>query len=634
MPQWHPSMRKSDAQWLNDVRAFEAQLRTLDPDYTVSLPPDTYIPWRDGKMLTQTMQDYIQARSVVYDWIEKVGPLSRTAGVLRTVFSGSNREQSRVSKRFLYRQLIGLGATPKQVEMFLAALNEEAQTTGVFEKGSVRLFRSGQDLLPGMITKKGEEIFGEKVTARLKEQNITYWQIMDRSSSAFYRWLDSKIVEGSKGEAAKLVAARYNAAQGSVLQQLGVRFVSRIFYPVFRFYVDPRWWMLNYFEADILTATQLGVSTAIKGRKLNKRARDGEQISSPVTLTHETRQIPVGNEDVGKPVPELDTGWVDNRHLAGYVTAGMDEAAVRNRKRVLDEAGIDGETGDIINLQDTIDWLETNDPDFQWFNEIDGTKMTYDSRADQAKAIEARLKAVIDRDAGKPLSQILDEQMYKFDDKGVKKTVEDEAKMLFSPEEFLELQPVIQAISAKNQDSYVSLKRILRGNPNRSNIEKILNSYWLLWPISYQLKAGKWFFKTMVDAEGGGTLKNLAKFEYIRAKFETNMQEKEEFRNVFEQNPTLWQIARMILPMDPSEYGVSLGRPTRYTGQMLGLLEGSAVPMDPIRAAIRSLSIGPLYFAELLQYAQREGSFDRIGEEIQSLLPDFGSEEENKEETP
>ena len=351
-------------------------------------------------------------------------------------------------------------------------------------------------------------------------------------------------------------------------------------------------------------------------------------------MTHETRQIPVGTEDAGKPVPELDTGWVDNRHLSGYVTAGMDEAAVRNRKRVLEEAGIDGETGDIINLQDTIDWLETNDPDFQWFKEIDGTKITYNSRADQAKAIEARLKAVVDRDAGKPLSQILDEQMYKFDEKGVKKTVEDEARMLFSPEEFLELQPVIQAISAKNNDSYVSIKRILRGNPNRSHIEKILNSYWALWPISYQLKAGKWFFKVMVDAEGDGTLKNLAKFEYIRAKFETNMQEKEEFRNIFENNPTLWQIARMIMPMDPSEYGVSLGRPTRYTGQMLGLLEQSAVPMDPIRAAIRSMSIGPLYFAELLQYVEREGSFDRIGEEIQSLLPDFGSEEGNKEETP
>jgi hypothetical protein len=312
----------------------------------------------------------------------------------------------------------------------------------------------------------------------------------------------------------------------------------------------------------------------------------------------------------------------------------MDEAAVRNRKSVLEEAGIDGETGDIINFQDTIDWLEKNDPDFQWFNSIDGETITYASRMDQAQAIQARLQAIKARDAGKPLSQILDEQMYKFDDKGVKKTVEDEARMLFSPEEFLELQPVIQAISAKNNDSYVSLKNILRGNPNRSNIEKILNSYWLFWPLSYQLKAGKWFFKVMVDAEGGGTLKNLAKFEYIRAKFEINMQEKEEFRNLFENNPTLWQIARMIMPMDPSEYGVSLGRPTRYTGQMLGILEQSAIPMDPLRAAIRSLSLGPLYFVELLQYAQREGSFDRIGEEIQSLLPDFGSEKVNKEETP
>lgn len=634
MPQWHPSMRKSDAQWLNDLKAFEAELKTLDPDYTVSLPPDTYIPWRDGKMLTETMKEYIKARSVIYDWIEKIGPLSKSAGALRWAFAGSNREQSRASKRFFYRQMIGLGATPKQVEMFLAAIHERAEASGIWDKASVKLFRRGQDLLPSMITQIGKEVFGEKVTAKLKEQKLTYWQVMDRSSSGFYRWLDGKIKPGSRGEAAKLVAARYNTAQGSVLQQWGVRFISRVFYPVLRFYADPRWWMLNYLEADILTATQLGLSTAIKGRELNKRARDGENISSPVTLTHETRQIPIGNEDAGKPIPELDTGWVDNRHLSGYVTAGMDEAAVRNRERVFKEAGIDDETGDIINFQDTIDWLEKNDPDFQWFNDIDGEKITYASRMDQAKAIEARLQAIKARDAGKPLSQILDEQIYKFDDKGVKKTVEDEAKLLFSPEEFIELQPVIQAIVAKNNDSYVSLKNILRGNPNRSNIEKILNSYWLFWPISYQLKAGKWFFKTMVDAEGGGTLKNLAKFEYIRAKFETNIQEKEEFRNVFEQNPTLWQIARMIMPMDPSEYGVSLGRPTRYTGQMLGVIEQSAVPMDPLRAIVRSLSIGPLYLAELLQYMDREGTFERIPEEIQSLLPDFGSEEENKEETP
>jgi hypothetical protein len=312
----------------------------------------------------------------------------------------------------------------------------------------------------------------------------------------------------------------------------------------------------------------------------------------------------------------------------------MDEAASRNRDRVLKEAGIDAETGDIINFQETIDWLEKNDPDFQWFNDINGEKITYASRMDQAKSIEARLQAIKARDAGKPLTQILDEQMYRFDEKGVKKTVEEEAKALFTPDEFLELQPVIQAIVAKNNDSYVSLKNILRGNPNRSNIEKILNSYWLFWPISYQLKAGKWFFKVMVDAEGDGTLKNLAKFEYMRAKFETNMQRNEQFRNVFEQNPTLWQIARMILPIDPSEYGVSLGRPTRYTGQMLGLIEQSAIPMDPLRAAVRSLSLGPLYLAELLQYMQREGSFERIPEEIRSLLPDFGSEQVNKEEAP
>ena len=53
------------------------------------------------------------------------------------------------------------------------------------------------------------------------------------------------------------------------------------------------------------------------------------------------------------------------------------------------------------------------------------------------------------------------------------------------------LRPLLQRLYDMNQESYNNMLSLVRGNPNRTNIEKIINNYFLYWPASYMIKATK-----------------------------------------------------------------------------------------------------------------------------------------------
>jgi hypothetical protein len=82
-----------------------------------------------------------------------------------------------------------------------------------------------------------------------------------------------------------------------------------------------------------------------------------------------------------------------------------------------------------------------------------------------------------------------------------------------------------------------------------------------------------------------------------------------EYAAMFENNPSLWRTAQMLLPITPGDIGVTLSRGPRYLGGALGVFPEYAA-QDPISMAGRMMVLGPSYTLELLSQAGREGTFD------------------------
>jgi hypothetical protein len=338
--------------------------------------------------------------------------------------------------------------------------------------------------------------------------------------------------------------------------------------------MDPRWWAMNILEADIMAGSKYGLgATRFTGAK--KVGADVE------TLTHNRRRLPTTKDtfdDImpdpfgGQTVPGLDNGYFDNRMLQGYITRSFEKGREVNVERLLDE-------------------LPANDPLIRRFQE----KFPDLPRSDYAKQ--------------------LDDTLYSFDTKGVKKTVDDVAAASLTPEEVIEMGPMIQRLYEMNDRTYKDIVAMLHGNASRSNLERLGNSYFLYWPLSYQVKAAKWLFGVMTGSSTkGGSLKALVSYDRLREHHLGRLENSPEYRQAFEDHPELWRAAQMFVPITPEDLGVSLSRPVRYLGGMAGVFEEYKTANDPWLAAAKVASMGPIYSIELVMRLRREGSLPFVSE--------------------
>jgi hypothetical protein len=123
-----------------------------------------------------------------------------------------------------------------------------------------------------------------------------------------------------------------------------------------------------------------------------------------------------------------------------------------------------------------------------------------------------------------------------------------------------ELAEVYGRIADANAELVADLRSVFYGNPNRSRIERIANSYLLYWPISYQIKASKWLLRIMFD-RAGGIKTNAAGawgMDQIAQTHARLLEEDGEYARWIEEHPTLVFAAQMLVPISPTQVGVSL----------------------------------------------------------------------------
>jgi hypothetical protein len=593
MPRWHPSMKGVDQDLQLQLAPLGAEILGKGK-YTLSEAPSLAIPTAPGQgyiaQVTQTRTGLYD--SMLLDNPIVSGPLRFIDWLTKPVAAGKN---SNTARQFLYRELLSKGATVAEVNGFLALLKESVDEA-VFM--GLPVYKTVGAVWPSVINAKAKLAFKADVVKRVGEGN--FWQLVDRAQSRYYRSLDTQAgASGAKGFVTKALKDVYESYQPTRVSQ-GARAVSRFAYPFFRFMLDPRWWAMNKFEADVINGSKYGLQ-ATRVRGANTALEDAAYA------THRQRGLPVmGAEIDGIPTSALaglDAGFSDMRRLTGYGTRALEVARQRNGATLLREFGVNPGTGEFESVEQAINFIGQRDPVIRRLGEV-----TPEQMFERADTIRKRLVSLQKQQQGKPLAQILDEDLYMWDKKGHRAGMEGMTDDILA-ENKREMSPLLQRLYELNEASYASHISVLRGNTNRSNLERILNSYWLYWPFSYQLKATRWLYNVLTDAAGEGTLKNVVRLERLRQIHMDQFENNSEYAAMFENNPSLWRTAQMLLPITPGDIGVTLSRGPRYLGGALGVFPEYAA-QDPINMAGRMMVLGPSYTLELLSQAGREGTFD------------------------
>ena len=571
LPHFHPSMGNLPAEELAKLADFQRNLILQSHGrYTLKSIPTgrKSMPYVFGNKAGSIWLDVFRNDT---SWVSKLfrkGPLSTMAkwenNMLRSrgAYEGAN-----AAKQEMYNLLLNEGATMAEINNYVSRLRDAANLT-TFIRGKVALFRAW-DALPGDVYSKiarGEEGsfgmgplrgelnagkgFSPEVVAKVEQKYGSFSRLVDKASSTWWRNVqDAMDAGGVRGSVGRAMERIYNTPGFGT-----IRHTSKVFYHIVRFISDPRWWAMNELETQQLLGLKYGTRVwGSYGRLPSK----------------------LGTLHAGGPAGAIDamaTGWFDNRTLIGPMGKAFDAQAPRSMQRFLND----------LPMQDPI------------------------------------IKLMVDRfglDSKKSWGQQLFDQINSFDNKGVRQTVVDEARRVLDAESYrlLDESGLLQRIWDVNQQTWNDISHTVRGNPNRSLAERITNSYWLYWPLSYQLKAGKWLYDTLTSKFFGGhtNLGGAWELSHIMAVHNQLMASDPSYAQMWDNNPETWFFASMMIPITPFDLSVSLNKTTRTA---FGYLPPDVRPWQPPAAATRGTfstiqylsTMGPLFTSQELQRLNKE----------------------------
>ena len=589
IPKLEEAIVKHIPDWYHiEMQKLTDDVFALGPEYTVQLAPkDAYLS-RPGDSLPEAMykQHNLVAR-VLYDHNIFGAPARFMDFLLRP--QGSSQMLADAEQAIM-NEYIGAGAKPEQVRNFLNELRKEAvEKHSVSEKLGYRIYGSVKAILPTDVNRIAREVFGgpeSRVQITIGPGN--HHRVIDRAGSRILRDLRNRNnMRRKNGRLLSLVNDRFwrgaedafYTYKGSGVTKsgkeipvassvfTGSRVVGNTLYHIFRFLLDPRWHLMNRFEHIVIGSVRDG---------LGGRASDPSPAFRRTSGMNESFSTDPGAAVAaagsgGRPsylVDAAETGMFHgNRAVVGRIAKSFDAERPETVFRVLED--MDQMDPALVKLR-------------RDFGDVDN----------------------------RTLAEKLDEQWFNFDRQGVGKTVQEEYAQLFADEPktaqaMAEQALVVQRVTEANQRLYDDLIATYLGNPNRNTLERVMNSYWLFWPISYQIKASKWLVKALTTQAFGRDTNALGLFQYGQLKeyFIDQMTHNEHFAKEWDGQEHLWQTAAMFFPITPEDIGVSLSRPVRTIGGMFapGWFEPTFGSRDPLAALAYTFEIGPLYTHRLLR---------------------------------
>jgi len=554
---------------LEKIKSIELEMRQYDPGYRVKLAPKkgnvgTYYAGqgntiKDLTAASQATSDLLYQRA----WKPAAAFWDLLFRPVKTSALGRNAHQA------LYSELLGRTAhldddktiRIKDIDSFLQTANAAARDGTLFgsqiaARGELLNPKKLADIASGryfkdMANGKGGMFPGfskEALEAIGGAGNIH--KILDRTGSRFYRDLETRTA--GKGKLGKAMMDTYSDAR---FKTATPRNYIRTWYHIFRFTMDPRFHIMNHLEADVLGLFKYGWgSTRLTGAR-----RDG---AADLAVKIHGRGPNAAND---LTMDALASGVLDARHLEGYIGRSFAQGRVQSAREVL---------------------------------------RTY--------AYEDRAMQILRKEFGGTEDEIiegLEKMMYDFDTKGVEQSFTDEAvDAHIASEDMRAMEPLLIKLYDRNRTIYQDAVSTFHGNTNRSNIERLMNSYFLYWPISYQLKATKWLFDVLTK-QSVGRKTNLGgawAIDHLYDEHIERMKRDESYQRLFIDNPALWFTASMLLPITPFDLGLGFSRASRYMLASVGVVDDARFDENGFTAAMRLFMIGPNYTYELVERLERE----------------------------
>ena len=570
-----------DAQQRMIALEVERAILEIDPSYTVkALPKDSVlVQMRDSD---PAIYQALKARTLLGELLFDRGPLAPFTGFIRGILKPVKGDRlARDARQALYERMIPDGAKPESVNNWIGLMQKAADQFSFESRGQrFGFYRDISSLPASAINKAAREAFGEnsKIVAKWDGR---FHDLLDRASSRFWRdQRNAARAGGRRGEFSRNLERfhQFYQEEGAIIST-PTRLVGKTFYNLFRFLMDPRWIALNLAERNFLSGVEDGV---LRGAKQDSRATafyaSGARRIDEAALANMT----------------ADTGWYYGRGIMAQVGRSFDKRRAASTIDTLNALGkSDAAALNTIRIRmrrQAEDDLAAARRAKEAGEEIDLTD------------VERRANLDIEN-SNKDLAVLLDEKLYAFDQKGVKRTIMDEANDLLDAEELVVMQPLLNALYEANEQMWKDVNRLYHGNPERNTLERLMNSYWLYWPISYQIKATKWLAGAMLDGSFGHNNNALlaGKYAVWQEQHQERLKNNPAYAAMFKENPDLWFAAGMVLPITPGDIGASLSRPVRLAGSWVGWFDEYKQAQGPASAAAYMTNLGPIYTWHLMQ---------------------------------
>lgn len=605
-----PGLRGSDPATLRRVIELEQEVAAINPSYRIkSIGPKQVladIP-ADGAIATALRQ-----RTALGEWAMEHSPFSTFGKFMHALTRPVTRsELKNGARQALMNDLIPRGLKPSQVNAVLRALEQRVSESVFIDKGSFKaqLFRDIGSLLPGQVNRIARRVLVDeapnpgaaKAAAKVLDaldRDGGMYRALSRTGSRYWRSIHSKAAKGDKG--ARALENVYNVwTEAPVLKDVATsqRVVAKFIYPVMRFLVDPRWLGLNLAEGGILSFAKDGFIKAYS------KADDASRAGRFFNANMDPEVLASFAPDIGSTLT--------NKNLQLIALKSFDVRSGKGIGKILDELGESDPA--IVAARRSM------------LREADDLAAAAKATDDAAEAARLTDQAKRLRESGKgPLSEWLNDKLYRFEQDGPQKATISEFERLLSADEMAAMQPLIERVVDLNQQTWTDVQHMFHGNPSRSTLERVMNSGWLYWPLSYQVKATKWLADIMLNGSFGHDNGALLAGRYAvwQQEHKDRLLKNPAYAAMYASNPELWFAAQMILPMGPEDIGVSLSRTGRIIGAGaqgfmnewfktdIGLF---TLQMEPDRIPTWLIELGPMYTAELMQRiaqeADKEGFF-------------------------
>lgn len=357
-------------------------------------------------------------------------------------------------------------------------------------------------------------------------------------------------------------------------------------YPFFRFTMDPRWRIMNMFEKPIVGATRGGL-----GALLKEGSPEASQLAK-LMGEKDAADLGVSNSNIiGQRVTAermgayLDHTWADDAARAHFEALMKEPSS----KVLIQHYGTEREAFKAVQQN----FLET------------GRALAFQTGATKAiTALETDIKALEKSLAGGHVTDpasIL-EKSAKLDDMKqlhaqtiVKRDASVVAAKALVDENKL-AHPVYSMVAASRVQTLRDLQHIFEGSPTRSEAQRVMNSYLLYWPLSYQFRVAKELAKVLTSEFAGvhSGMAPFAAYAHMRSQHDAKFASDPEYQKFWKEHQAALQLFEQLLPITPEGLGVTLGAPTRIG---LHLAQGR---FDSVRDLERLYHVGPILTASII----------------------------------